>query len=67
MLNLRLVADLVLDVRCPGPHEPMRASARRVRLDLAAQYSPGLADPGDQLTVNDRDLTLVLRRSLSER
>ena len=53
--------DVVLDVLCPIPGEEMQASARRIGLDLAS-VSPGLADPGDQLTVIDRDQNVTLLR-----
>ncbi|MCU0827660.1 MAG: hypothetical protein MUE52_09695 [Tabrizicola sp.] len=53
--------DVVLDVLCPIPGETMQASARRIGLDLQG-VSPGLRDPGDRLTVTDRDQTLNLIR-----
>jgi hypothetical protein len=53
--------DVVLDVLCPIPGEGMQASTRRIGLDLESP-SPGLRDPGDRLTVTDKDQTLVLTR-----
>lgn len=53
--------DVVLDVFCPIPGEEMQASACRTGLDLES-IDPGLPDPGDVLTVADRDQTLTLRR-----
>ncbi|HLQ19623.1 MAG TPA: hypothetical protein VK146_11645 [Tabrizicola sp.] len=53
--------DIVLDVLCPIPGEEMQASTRRIGLDLGS-VSPGLRDPGDRLTVTDKDQTRALVR-----
>jgi hypothetical protein len=53
--------DVVLDLLCPTPGKEMKASARRIGLDLES-LSPGLRDPGDRLTVTDKGQTLTLIR-----
>lgn len=53
--------DVVLDVLCPIPGEEIQASARRIRLDLESLNS-GTPDPGDVLTIADRDQTVTLHR-----
>jgi hypothetical protein len=53
--------DVVLDLLCPIPGEEMQASARRIGLDLKS-VSPGLRNPGDGLTVTDKDQNLTLVR-----
>jgi hypothetical protein len=53
--------DVVLDVHCPVSDATLQISARRIGLDLAS-VSPGLRDPGDQLTVSDKEQTLTLQR-----
>lgn len=57
--------DIVLDLLCPIPGEEMQALARRIGIDLVS-VSPGLADPGDQLTVIDRDQSVTLLRCPSD-
>lgn len=53
--------DIVLDLLCPIPGEAMEARARRIGLDLDS-VSPGLADPGDRLTVVEGEQSVTLQR-----